>query len=480
MINVRLSTFGFCAFLLSGCGTMEWPFLRYAKDAERVNPIVVQWDQRGTRGVCGAKSGTNSGADKLGKTDDGENVSKDVLCPMDLDTWEFPHDRPRPDAKDKATGTRPVERSQPAYAKLTGCYEKYVKAPSLEQISETLERLIAKKVETETGLADTMSAITSANASITDTDKKIKSQREIASNPSSTEEEKAAANAAVAPLQVTLAKTKQTLRVKKDLAAQQRREIMFLELSIKEYAKKKDQLDAQENARRTAGIANATSPGGVQSAETCQGMRNLFQDEILARSEEMCRKHLSDVVATSGIMNADLGFLALLSSTLGAVVSGDVLQRTFSATASVSQGSQTLISKEIYREFVGAAIARAITSEREKRLLEIRVEQHKSLEEYSPAKALRDALDYHESCSFSHGLTLLTEAPEKRALPSADSIRKQIEDLYGDLKKLEESAAPTNGRAMNQDEIEVMNKTRVHLRKQIEAMQEKLRLVNAL
>jgi len=41
-------------------------------------------------------------------------------------------------------------------------------------------------------------------------------------------------------------------------------------------------------------------------------MRNLLQDEILMRSEEMCRKHISDVGATNSVINADLGLATLL------------------------------------------------------------------------------------------------------------------------------------------------------------------------
>jgi hypothetical protein len=466
---------------LQGCSS--WPYMKEVQEAQRVDPVVVQWARKSTTTDgkdCRTPPTLRGPAAKPGEggAQPAQKPVTDVLCPIDLDTWAFPHDQI---ANDQG------KRTIPAYAKVTACFEQYVEPGNLKEVQETLESLKQQQTANNKAIAD----LTADTGSQQTLKKAAETAREAEQKKLDAEKAKASDKQ---DAKVVADTTKAIDDLNKQVAAMDKK-ISENAAAIEERTKT-GKLQLEYHILHYSNIANALQAtqkaGGAPRprldapfplpADTvvCRAMRNLLQDEIIARSEEMCRKHISDVGATNSVINADLGLTTLIGSTLGAVVTGDVLQRTFSAVASVSAGTQSLISREIYRDYVAPAISKAIIAERDKKLIEIRLEQAKNLADYTPARAIRDTIDYHESCSFSHGLILLTTSAEKRALPSQDQVRKQIDDLYEQLTKLENSKKTADGRTITTQEEDQLQKTRLKLRRQIDALQERLRLIQSL
>jgi len=469
----------FAGVILGGCS--KWPYLKQIQEAQRVDPVVVQWDraQKDNQDCRAAPAIQLSNKGATGESTKSPKPMTDVLCPIDLDTWEFPHDRVRREHELKS----PV----PAYAKVTACFEQYVEPATLKDVQEVLESLRKQQSDNENS-TEQLAAEIKSNGSLKDAAKKKMAgeQKRLDGEKAKGSDKQDAQVIAEAGGAVTeLSKAIADLNTKiSELTA-----ALNVRVSIDRprYKANIGHYERIEVALKAGQAAPNSQRSQVQMPfplpadnVVCRGMRNLLQDEVLMRSEEMCRKHISDVGATNSVVNADLGLVTLLGSTLGAVVTGDTFQRVFSATASVSAGTQAIISREIYRDYVAPAISKAIIAEREKKLIEIRLEQAKNLADYTPAHAIRDAIDYHESCSFSNGLILLTTAAEKRALPSQDQVRKQITDLYAELNAVENSSKTAEGRNISEEEANLLQKTRVKLRKQIDALQERLRLLQAL
>lgn len=471
------------SLLLQACGT-SWPLLQTVQEAQRVDPVVVQWDRsinsNGKRD-CRVAPDIAKPGDRPG--DSGTTVKRkilsDILCPIDLDTWAFPHDQYNTEQKG--------QRVMPAYAKITACFERYVEPVNLKDVQDALESLKRQNATNNNAITGLNAEIASQNTALAvlngslATEKKALQAETVKAADKQNAKIIADATKRVAELEKQVAVLDK--KAKENAALLQMREEIDrprLQYHITHYTNIKAALLAtQKSAVAPKNPVAALFPIPAD-ANVCRAMRNLLQDEILTRSEEMCRKHISDVGATNSVINADLGLATLIGSTLGAVVTGDVLQRTFSAAASVSAGTQSLISREIYRDYVAPAISKAILAQREKKLIEIRLEQAKNLADYTPARAIQDTIDYHESCSFSNGLILLTASAEKRAVPSQDQVRKQIDDLYEQLAKLETSSKATDGRSISVQEEDQLQKTRLKLRRQIDAQQERLRLIQSM
>jgi len=454
---------------LPGC--TSWPYLDSMQEAYRVDPVVVQWDKRVMSGGNCRRAPDDESLDGSTSASTPKKSVTDVLCPVDLDTWKFPHDqetdrRATAEAVAQRRGKAAVaaaETRMPAYARLSACYEDNVGATrtsttqstlatlkaQLTQLLEEIKALEAQRTRLEGAINTLTTSISPLEKLATPTDAQKAALKKL-------QDDRDAARNALPPVQTRLKALDSTTRKK-------------LEFDIAQYESAVAAAAAAGDGAATSAAVASASQGAVR----CAAMRNLFQDEILTRSEAMCRKHLSDVAATSATVNTTLGFGTLLSATLGAVVTGEAAVRYLSGGASLLSGSQNLVSREVYREFVVPAIARAIDDERRKRLIEIRVEQGKPLNEYTVARALRDAVDYHESCSFSHGLILLTTSPEKRVLPNEDALQKQIIDLESQLVRLADVAKTV----ASPEETDAIIRTRVRLREQIEDLHRRIDIV---
>ena len=134
--------------------------------------------------------------------------------------------------------------------------------------------------------------------------------------------------------------------------------------------------------------------------------RNDLIEQVLTRCDLICANHKSGFVAQNVLQNLGFGVAGVGLSAAASVASGGMSQ-VLSAAATGTQGAGTEVSKDVYNEKVGAAIANAIDADQTAKKTQIRTREREGIDTYPVYAGLDDVQKYHESCSFSSGLDLV-------------------------------------------------------------------------
>lgn len=203
--------------------------------------------------------------------------------------------------------------------------------------------------------------------------------------------------------------------------------------------------------------ANVLPPLGSDSVYTRQ-VRNATQAELMTFSDLECSYHQSGIYSNQSSINFLTGFTSLIAGA-ASVVSDRGMgasgrgARNLAALGAVSSGSRGLVNSEVYFSYIGPAVVSEIELVRREARKKLLAKQHCSTEDYPPARAVNDALAYHESCSFVVGLSsLLAKAGKSTVNPdlSAEVNRRGMDRRITDFealiagKKAELAAVPAD------------------------------------
>lgn len=134
---------------------------------------------------------------------------------------------------------------------------------------------------------------------------------------------------------------------------------------------------------------------------------------LISKSNEICELHKSHIYGDRTVANTILGTLALGAGIAG-TMTGAGAAHFLAGSAGFLTGSQALMDKEIYRNFVFHAILVKIDANRSKFLKSPRLaylDENNSDKSIGYAKVRNDAAEYHNLCSFYDGLkSLMDEA----------------------------------------------------------------------
>lgn len=412
-MSPRLKTaIGACsvAFLLEGCSP---PYLRTTQEAYRVDPVMVQ-NKRRIENDLDCRNMREAGPISS-RARDADRT--DILCPLDLDTFKFPGET----------------LNRLAYQRVAACQEK----------ASAVQYLSVRQKALQIAQGDARLSENSA----------VRAQQQLTRAIDERKLAQKAVETATRALEKAASDKKSPLTEEKRVEMQKK--ISELEKQLADAGSKVEKAEAKVTALQddrtrattslnTAGtdLENARTQlvnSAADDPETCRVLRNMLQDEIVMRSQQMCKRHLADMSATAAILNTDLGVANIVFSTLGAVVGGIQAKTNLAGMAGASSATQTLLNKEIYRDFVVPALGRAINSDRDRKHQEILADQSKDLVNYSLTKSLVDAGDFHERCSFAHGLLLLTTDADKRTPPRLEELEAQITANYAQIDKAESS-----------------------------------------
>lgn len=158
-----------------------------------------------------------------------------------------------------------------------------------------------------------------------------------------------------------------------------------------------------------------------------QGILEL-QERLIRTSDGECEKHKAAIIARGSLINFFSGWGATALSSVASISTGGSA-KMYSATSTIVNAGRSGYNADIYFGFLTAAIVREIDSERTKRLEEIRINQTKGKEEYNIERSIKEALDYHYSCSFYTGLSRLVEDKKTQAIPNYKTLKERLEDL---------------------------------------------------
>lgn len=180
------------------------------------------------------------------------------------------------------------------------------------------------------------------------------------------------------------------------------------------------------------------------------GARNCL-NYLISKSNEICELHKSHIYGDRTVTNTILGTLALGAGIAG-TMTGAGAAHFLAGSAGFLTGSQALMDKEIYRNFVFHAILVKIDANRSKFLKSpglAYLNENKDDSKTGYAKVRNDAVEYHNLCSFYDGLkSLMDEAGVSKTelasplLVERTKLKKQF--VENEIKKLEAKLNDSN------------------------------------
>lgn len=170
------------------------------------------------------------------------------------------------------------------------------------------------------------------------------------------------------------------------------------------------------------GLGVYTDPSGISREEA----RNLLMDLVRGRSDLVCDKHKSAIVAYNAGNNLGHSLIVTGLTTAGTILTGGI-SNVLSGAAAAVNASRSAVSKEIFQSYIAPAVVKKIGEGRQAFLDTIKPERAKPTESYSVIAGLNDMQRYHHLCSFYAGLVALTQDGEKVSFPSVEDRRKLIE-----------------------------------------------------
>jgi hypothetical protein len=175
----------------------------------------------------------------------------------------------------------------------------------------------------------------------------------------------------------------------------------------------------------------------------------------MIQSDDICEAHKGSVVGQAAATNLILGAATLGLSGAGAVVAGEAAHMALSAAATGTAGARSLVNEEVYQQkFVGVLIDAVEISRNEKRK-EILQHYGEPLEKYSIDDGIRDVQDYHQRCSFYHGLVILADTIQARREEDRKArgaaAKQNLDALEEEVKTFEKDAADVQKMAAGKD-----------------------------
>lgn len=190
--------------------------------------------------------------------------------------------------------------------------------------------------------------------------------------------------------------------------------------------------DAKPN-RKTAYAEAVSSPSSTA--------RNRFAAILMKHSDDICTIEMGRLVADEAITNTALATLTSGFSAAASVVSGETAKSILSGIATTTSATRAHINSEVYRNALSTAITRAIAIERKNTKEAIQAKFIQPPGTYTVDHMILDVNEYHQSCSFFHGIALINEAVDKGSPDSPDKQRlieiavKGMDDRVLDLER---------------------------------------------
>jgi hypothetical protein len=164
-------------------------------------------------------------------------------------------------------------------------------------------------------------------------------------------------------------------------------------------------------------------------------LRNETQSEMLLQADRICDRYLASVFGEQAGRALEMDVWGSLLSGGAALASG-VTARNLAAGSAFLGATKSHINADVYQNQVATAINLLIRKKRNVARGVIRNNQACNVAAYSATDAVKDALTYHDMCSFEYGLgELVHEAsntsPVRGSVASLtlQRLQKQLADL---------------------------------------------------
>jgi hypothetical protein len=157
-----------------------------------------------------------------------------------------------------------------------------------------------------------------------------------------------------------------------------------------------------------AGIVDAACfnvPTAAGDETKCQQQRNAALAALLVASDDLCQLHLKSIYGNDAYYNILTGSVATLFSGAAAIAGSASAKSALAAISTFSNAERSLINETIYKNMLVTATTKKIRETRDSKAASLLPSSFKkSIDDYPMVLAVRDAVDYHYSCSFMLGL----------------------------------------------------------------------------
>ncbi len=149
-----------------------------------------------------------------------------------------------------------------------------------------------------------------------------------------------------------------------------------------------------------------------QDAVSDQTARNRLVSLLMARSDTICTEEMGELSANEATTTFGLDVISTAATTAANIVTGDQARQILTGAGTLAGASRSHVSADIYRQTVSHAISRAIFLERQRLRSAIEGRFTQTHSEYVIDQAIRDVVEYHNTCSFYRGLELVLASVE--------------------------------------------------------------------
>lgn len=158
--------------------------------------------------------------------------------------------------------------------------------------------------------------------------------------------------------------------------------------------------------------------------------RNAIQERILTASKLRCGRFKNHLRRFQAEMNFGLGSVTTILGGLGAIFTPASTVRALSGSAAITSGVRAEFNENFFYTLATHVITEGIDAKREEIYAKIKQRQkNESRKTYPIQAAVKDAVEYHESCSTIVGFVAAGEAIVENRNPGLKQFKKVFDDL---------------------------------------------------
>ncbi len=161
--------------------------------------------------------------------------------------------------------------------------------------------------------------------------------------------------------------------------------------------------------------------------------RNILQDSLIAKSNYLCELYKDRLRLGRAHINFGLGALATGAAGASAIVSGPLASDILGASAAFLIGTRAEYNEAYFEQASIQIVTKGIDSRRTaiiEHINSIRINPVKSsIVNYTPARAVSDAMQYHMSCSIGAALEEAADKIDESNNPTIENAEKHLKAL---------------------------------------------------
>ncbi|OFZ98687.1 MAG: hypothetical protein A3H35_08030 [Betaproteobacteria bacterium RIFCSPLOWO2_02_FULL_62_17] len=186
-------------------------------------------------------------------------------------------------------------------------------------------------------------------------------------------------------------------------------------------------------------------PTAAGEEAKCQQQRNAALAALLVASDDLCQQHLKSIYGNDAYFNIMTGSIASLFSGAAAIAGSASAKSALAAISTFAIAERSLINETVYKNMLVTATTKKIRETRDTKAAALLPSSFKkSIDDYPIVLAMRDAVDYHYSCSFMLGLEKALEEGTQSGVEGKKAKLEQEKrglELYIDTRTASLTAA---------------------------------------